>query len=156
MSYLPYVFGSDGQFLGSLTDYLKDWQFNASVFLIFKYVFSLESARYIVGGIFVAWTVSLIFRKMDIHDKLFRVFGGYLVLTPTLFPWYFVWIYPFVLRNLSWAFLLLSGTALLSYHVHIGYYATGTWSPMIWLGITSYVPFYVLLIGTSIWRRVKK
>lgn len=149
--YLPYVFGSNGAFLGSLFDYLSDWQYNASIFFLLKYVFEIEWARYIVAMIFIVWSGSLLFRKLDIYQKLYRVFGGYLVLTTTFFPWYFVWIFPFILRNLSPAFLFLSGSILLSYHVHIGYYSTGTWSVMPWLGVISYLPFYLLLI----WKTVR-
>jgi len=149
--YMPYVFGSDGAFLGSLFDYLGEWQYNASIFFLFKYVCGFEWARYLVALMFVVWTGYLLLRKLDIYQKLYRMFGGYLVLTTTFFPWYFVWMFPFVLRNLSPAFLFLSGSVLLSYHVFIGYYSTGTWSVMPWLGVVSYLPFYSLLI----WKTVK-
>jgi len=153
--YLPYVFGSDGAFLGSLFEYLGEWQYNASIFFVFKYGFGFEWARYLVASVFVAWTGYLLFKKLDIYQKLFRMFGGYLVLTTTFFPWYFVWMFPFVLRNLSPAFLFLSGSVLLSYHVFIGYYSTGTWSVMPWLGVVSYLPFYSLLIWKAVRDRRK-
>jgi len=153
--YLPYVFGSDGAFLGSLFEYLGEWQYNASIFFVFKYGFGFEWARYLVASVFVAWTGYLLFKKLDIYQKLYRMFGGYLVLTTTFFPWYFVWMFPFVLRNLSPAFLFLSGSVLLSYHVFIGYYSTGTWSVMPWLGVVSYLPFYSLLIWKAVRDRRK-
>ena len=149
--YMPYVFGSGGAFLGSLFTYLGEWQYNASIFFLFKYVCGFEWARYMVALLFVAWTGYLLFRRLDIYQKLYSIFGGYVILTTTFFPWYFVWMFPFVLRNLSPAFLFLSGSVLLSYHVFIGYYSTGTWSVMPWLGVVSYLPFYSLLI----WKTVR-
>jgi len=151
--YLPYVASAGPDVFGSLFRYLADWQYNASIFFVLKYALGIAAARYIVGGAFLVWFGWLLWRKQDVLGKMFGVFGGYLVLTTTFFPWYFVWIYPFVMRNLSWAFLFLSGSVLLSYHVHIGYYAEGEWSVMPWLGVISYLPFYVLLILQGIRNR---
>ncbi|MBD3402854.1 DUF2029 domain-containing protein [candidate division GN15 bacterium] len=144
--YAPYLPGSGGNVLGSLGTYLDQWQFNGSIFYLFKYALGFDSARYIVAALFVAWLAWLILRRVDIRRKLFATFAGYLVLTPTFFPWYFVWIYPFVLWNRSLPFLYLSGSVLLSYHVLIGQYSIGTWTPIIWLGLVSWLPFYILLI----------
>jgi hypothetical protein len=155
LSYAPYVIGSEGKYLGSLFSYLETWQYNASVFFVFKYALGLEWARYLVAGLLLAWLAYLAVARLDCYQKMFRAYGGYLVLTTTFFPWYFVWIYPFVLRNLSPAFVFLSGSVLLSYHVHIGYYDGGSWSPMPWLGILSYLPFYVLLAMSGMMRTRK-
>lgn len=151
--YLPYSIGAGLSVFGSLGRYLTDWQFNASVFFVLKYVLGMGSARIVVGVAFVGWLAWLWWRKGDVLNKMFAAFGGYLVLTTTFFPWYFVWIFPFVLRNLSAAFLVLSGTALLSYHIHIGYYSVGKWVPMPWLGVLAYLPFYALLIIEAIRSR---
>ncbi len=153
--YLPYIADGGLSVFGSLFEYLQEWQFNASVYFVLKYFLKVEIARYLVAGAFVVWVGWLLARKLPIERKLQDTFGGYMVLTPTLFPWYFVWIYPMLLRTLSPAFIYLSGALLLSYHVHIGYYDTGTWSPMPWLGIAAYVPFYALLVGVTLFRRVR-
>ncbi|MEE8575658.1 MAG: glycosyltransferase 87 family protein [candidate division Zixibacteria bacterium] len=148
--YLPYLFGNEGKFLGSLGDYLQEWQFNASIFFLLKYILALESARLIVAGLFLMWLCWLMIRSGDIRWKLFAIFAGYLVLTPTFFPWYFVWLFPLLLLYRHPPFIYLSGSILLSYHVLIGQYSTGTWSPMIWLGLITYLPFFGLLIWTAL------
>ncbi len=150
--YLPYIFGSNGLVLGSLFKYLNQWQFNGSIFNLLKYGLQFEYARYTVAILFILWIVYILISKSNINDKLFKAYAGHLVLTPTFFPWYFVWIFPLVLINLSPAFLYLSGAILLSYHVHIGYYATGEWTPIIWFGIAYYIPFFILLS----WGPLKK
>ena len=153
--YTPYLFWGSGVALGSLGAYLTDWQFNGSVFLVLEQGLGIPGARYIVAGLFVAWLLFLTIRKMDIYDKMFWSLGGYLILTPVFFPWYFVWIFPFILRRISWAFVVLSGTTLLSYHVWLGQYAGGKWEPIIWLGVLSYIPFYLFLIWPGRFRFLK-
>lgn len=153
--YTPYLFWGSGAVLGSLGAYLGDWQFNASVFFVLEYGLGLPGSRYIVAGLFVGWLLVLIVRKMDIHDKMFWSLGGYLILTPVLFPWYLVWIFPFILRRISRAFVVLSGMTLLSYHVWLGKYAGGDWEPIVWLGVLSYLPFYLLLIRPGRFRFTK-
>ena len=148
--YFPYTIDSHGEFLGSLGAYLGDWQFNGSIYFLFKSLLGSSAARLVSAGIFVVWIGFVISRRMPVERKLFDSYAGYLVLTPTFFPWYFVWLMPLLITHRSPAFLWLSGAVLLSYHVLIGQYSTGTWSPMIWLGMVAYVPFYVLLIWTTL------
>lgn len=152
-AYLPFAVDGEYAFFGSLFKYFEGWQFNASLFFVFKYVLNLSWSKELAGGLFVAWLIFLFFRRLDLMQRLFRAMAGYIVLTTTLFPWYFVWMYPLVLRNLSPAFLFLSGGVLIAYHVHIGFYETGEWTPIIWIGLFEYIPFYALLIYFAIKTR---
>jgi len=153
LSYLPFIAMGGGEVFGSLTDYLSEWQFNASVFELFKAVIGFTWARNLMGGLFAGWLVLLLFRRMNIFKRLYRAFAGYVILTTTLFPWYLVWLFPFMLVYRSPAFLFLSGAILLSYHVHIGFYATGEWSVIPWLTALAYAPFYGLLIRQVVRRK---
>jgi len=145
--------GSHGVVLGSLRDYLAEWEYNASAYLLLKNLITAEIARPLVGLLFLGWLAFLIVRKMDIQKKLFGVYGGFIVLTTTLFPWYFVWIFPFILSHLSVAFLLLSSTILLSYngHDHIGF---EPWSHIHGMTLVIYAPFYALLAWGVLKRRL--
>lgn len=153
--YAPYLFWGSGAVLGSLGTYLGDWQFNGSVFYVLEYGLEIPGSRYLVAGLFVGWLAYLIVKKMDIYEKMFRSLAGYLVLTPVFFPWYFVWIFPFIVRRVSWAFVILSGMTLLSYHIWLGRYALGEWEPIVWLHVLSYIPFYLLLIWPGRFRFTK-
>ena len=150
--YLPYVIGSEGRFLGSLFDYLAEWQYNGSVFLIFKWIWNMETARYISGILFILWIIGLIIKNVETLKRFYLAMAGFIVLTPVFFPWYFVWIYPFVLRNLSPAFVYLSGATLLSYDVFIAFYDVGYWKEIWWLRLLIYLPFYLLLIIYAVKR----
>jgi len=151
--YLPYLFAAGTSVFGSLFRYLGEWQFNGSVFYLLKYGFGLDSARWIVSILFFVWLLWLLWRPGKVLDRMFRALAGYVVLTTTLYPWYLVWIFPFVLRNLAPAFLFLSGSIFLSYHVLIGQYEIGRWVVIPWLGVAAYIPFYLLLIMGAIRNR---
>lgn len=151
--YLPYLVGAGTAVFGSLFKYLADWQFNGSTFILLKYVLGLTSARTAVAILLALWLLWLLFSKWSVLDRLHAAFGGYLILTTTFFPWYMIWIFPFLLRNLSAAFLFLSGSVLLSYHVLIGHFAVGKWITMPWLGAMAYLPFYGLLLYDLVKRR---
>lgn len=152
LMYAPYLPGAGTEVFGSLVLYVQTWQYNSSVFGLLKQVLGFQTAKYVVGGAFAAWVVYILSQKAELSQKLFRTMAGYVVLTTTLFPWYYIWVLPFALVRMSVPFLLLSGTLLLSYHVHIDYYSTGEYSRMPWLAVSQYVPFYVLLIW-SWWRQ---
>ncbi len=151
--YLPYIVGIEFEVLGSLPAYLMEWHYYASVYDVLLNFFETETARYIIWGAFGALFIFLLFIRMNVYQKMFAVFGGYVVLTPALFPWYLVWIYPFILRNLSPAFWYLTGSILLAYNFMISVHDpgpwAGSWSENIYLRLACYIPFYLLLIWSA-------
>ena len=155
--YMPFIASSGSDVLGSLVVYLETWQYNGSLFLLLKQVFSQEVARYICLGIFLSAYVPLLLLKKiktDLYLQCFLIFAVYVIVAPALFNWYLLWIIPFVVYFRNIAFIVFSGTCMLSYHVLIGYYAEGSWSYMPWLSFISYLPFYLLLVY-SIYRFFK-
>ncbi len=151
--YLPYLISARTSVFGSLMKYLTNWQYSGSVFLLVKQFLDVDQARITVASAFVLWVLIQIIRKCSPYKKMFATLGGYLILTPAFFPWYFVWIFPFLLQYLSPAFLLLSGSILLSYHGHISMYENGYSETIVWLMILTYLPFFILLIIETIGKR---
>jgi hypothetical protein len=66
--------------------------------------------------------------------------GLLLVFSPTLHPWYLLWILPFAAlrRNRPW--LLLTGTVAVTYAVYAQAAATGHWREIPWLRLPEYLP----------------
>lgn len=174
--YLPYMIGSEGRFLGSLFEYIQNWQSNASAFLALRWSFGFDTARYLAAGIFLIWFLYQLFWRgsyanngndasegKEVWDRQFSAFGGYIVLTPVLFPWYLIWIFPLLLRNLSVPFIYLSGSILLTYELYISRYASldeavelgelGESVEILWVRLLVYIPFYCLLIYQAIKQR---
>ncbi len=147
--YLPFIVSSGADIFGSLFVYLDSWQYNGSLFLLLKSIFTQETARYICFAIFfLAYFPLLLLKRFKNNYMLqsFLIFAIYVIVTPAIFNWYLLWIIPFMIYYRSLAFILLSGSCMLSYHVLIGYYENGEWSQMPILSVISYLPFFILLI----------
>ena len=160
VSYLPYLDAGTGLF-GGLLVYGDKWRFNDSVFsIIFFLTDSLNVSKVIVATLFAGLVAYCAIRITDPFRAAFILLGAYLVLTPTVQPWYLVWIIPFLCLYPNPAWILLSGLIVLSYHVVIGFVLTGDWHEETWVRYVQYVPFYGLLIARSLrngaWRNALK
>ena len=160
VSYLPYLDAGPGLF-GGLLVYGDKWRFNDSIFSIFFYLTdSLNVSKIIVATLFAGLVAYCAARIPDPFRSAFILLGAYLALTPTVQPWYLVWIIPFLCLYPNPAWILLSGLAALSYHVVIGFVLSGTWHEETWVRYVQYVPFYGLLIAQFLrngsWRNALK
>lgn len=73
-------------------------------------------ARLVVAALALAWIVRLTFRRgLDVSREAFLAVGGVLLLSPTLHPWYLLWVLPFAAAYASWPWLLLAALAPLAY-----------------------------------------
>ncbi len=73
------------------------------------------------------------------------IFGTFIIVNPTVHPWYLCWLLPFLVVSPNRAWLLLTGLCALSYWVLAQYAATGTWEESIVVRLLEYLPFYALL-----------
>ena len=69
---------------------------------------------------------------MNKIDDLPRIGAG-LLLSPTIHPWYILWVLPFACLYLNRGWLLFSGTVFLAYAGRDAYLATGVWPEPAWL-----------------------
>ena len=83
----------------------------------------------------------------------FVAIGAFLILAPTLHPWYLTWIVPFLCFNKNRAWLVLTGTVICYYFMNhelfsqmIWYNNEWVWKEVHWLKLPEYLPFYGLLI----------
>jgi len=83
----------------------------------------------------------------------FVAIGTFLILAPTLHPWYLTWIIPFLCFNNNRAWLVLTGTVICYYFMNhelfsqmIWYNNEWVWKEVHWLKLPEYLPFYGLLI----------
>ena len=77
--------------------------------------------------------------------------GGFLVLTPTLHPWYLCWIVPFQALFPVRACVWLVAAAPLLYWPVAGWRARGVWSEPLWRWPLVALPFFALL-AHDLWR----
>lgn len=143
--YLPYAAAGGALFTG-LRTYGEHWWFMKGPFALLETVFSdplqaRRAAAALVLGV-VALTVA---RRDDLERALLWTLGAGMILTPTLHPWYVLWMLPVAALRGSRAWLLLTGSAFLGYFGLDSYHATGTWPQPGWLRAALWLPFLLLL-----------
>lgn len=153
LGYVPYAYGG-APFLGSLGVYAMHWEFNGLAFGVVRALTGDGSiARWILGCGFAGWVMFLFYRETPPMQAVFGAVAAFLVLTPTLHPWYALYLVPFLcfFRQPAWiGFTLLLG---LSYHVLIRHQADGIWEEALWVRGA----IFGGLVGVwliSLWRRL--
>ena len=153
VGYLPYVRAGENLFAG-LRIYAEHWEFND---ILFRYlpglVGSPRACRLLVAAAFGGISLFLAFRRIEVFTAGFVLVGAFLLMTPTLHPWYALWMVPFLVFERSAAWLLLTGVLPLSYHVLVRYASEGLWAQAEWVRWAEYLPFAVLIVAEQVWRR---
>jgi hypothetical protein len=108
---------------------------------VFPYFYSAFFARVLLAGVLAVLLVLIGRRVADLEAAVLASLGALLLFSPTLHPWYLVWILPFAALKREPAFLFLSLAAPLAYALL--YPLPGVPSAMIFA--LEYVPFALLL-----------
>ena len=154
--YLPYIDAGKQLFHGLMV-YGDKWRFNDSIFSILVYMTgSLDYAKLLIALLFSSVVLVCFIRSDDPVKSAYWIIGAYLLLTPTLQPWYLVWIIPFLCLYPNRAWILLTGLVPMSYHVVIQFVQTGLWSEAAWIRYVQFIPFYVLLIIEAVREKFQK
>ena len=131
--YLPYREAGDTLFAGFLT-YAEHWSFNAPVYDILSYALDNPLwARAVIAVGFGTAVILFTFSRMPPIQAGFFLVGAFLLLTPTLHPWYAIWMIPFMVFYRQPAWLVFTGLIAVSYHVLIRYASEGVWEEAVWV-----------------------
>lgn len=156
-----YAAGLDGD--SGFIAYGREWEMNDALFMLFvwgaqffvKYMGGdvgqgQLAARFLVLGILVGWTIWLTRKEVkgpsDLCERCLLVVAAMFLLSPTQFPWYYLWVVPFLVVRPRLSLLLL--TALLPlYYLRFYFAARGNVdvfdNGIVWL---EFVPVWLLLI----------
>lgn len=144
--YLPFVQAGDNLWSG-LSTYGEIWRFNDGPYWVLDQLFSTERQPRIAAGVVVlgviAWAT---YKAMDAERALFWILGAGLMFSPTVHPWYVLWILPFVALRKDVPWVLLSGLGFLAYFGLAPYRETGVWPHPLWLRLVIWGPTCVLLL----------
>ena len=173
--YLPYISAGKGLF-STLLHFGTQYHFNDSAhFLIFCLCIGSPLASKIVTALIFGTVLFFLYKKylnlsvtnnnggsekrgnIEINNFVlnyaFVAIGTFLILAPTLHPWYLTWIIPFLCFNRNRAWILLTGTVICYYFMNhelfskmIWYNDEWVWKEVHWLKLPESLPFYVLLI----------
>lgn len=116
---------------------------------VFPYFYSAFFARVLLGLLLAAALAVIAWRVRDLEASVFASLAALLLLSPTLHPWYLLWVLPFAARRREPAFLFLSFCAPLSYALL--YPLPGVSRGLVLAG--EFLPFAVLLAATLARRR---
>ena len=145
LAVLPYA--SAGELaLRGLREYALRWRGNDSLFhVLFLLTGSLSSAKLVVAAILIALTLGLLWRKTPPLRASFWLLGAILLLTPTVHPWYLLWIAPLLAVFPHPAWLFLEASVALSYHASYLATAGEPWQEVSFIKLLEYGPFFLLL-----------
>lgn len=149
--YIPYVSVGSGLFTG-LGIFVDRWIFNAGVFELLLWLLrSLTAAKAVAAAIVLFIVAASVRNDWPLERTAFWVTGAILMLSPTVHPWYVLWMVPLIALRPNRAWLYLSGSVFLAYY-GLGIYRTqGVWPEPLWLRAVIWGPFLVTLAIDS-WR----
>ena len=161
--YLPFLGAGAGLFQG-FSYFTGRGLFNGSLFPLLSGSLgtmmekpdALLVSKALVGAIFLGFLAYLLYSYSRSHrqegrDLLllkysFWLTGAFLLLSPTVHPWYLTWVLPLLCLFRSAGWILLTGTVILARFIYIGYEAAGTWQETGWVRVAEYVPPYLLML----------
>ncbi len=141
---LPYVDAGSSLFQGLLT-YAEHWEFNAGAFRPLSALLGSDAVKALAAAGIVGCALFAAWHRWSVERALFWTIGIALALSPTIHPWYVLWILPLAALRGGRAWLLLSGTVFLAYWGLDAYRATGSWPEPLFVRLAIHVPFLALL-----------
>jgi hypothetical protein len=149
--YIPYLAAGRHLFAGLFT-YAGAWRFNDGLFLLLAWLTGSLSAAKVAGAAVIAVLIAQSVRnRWPFERAALWIIGAILVLSPTLHPWYVLWMVPLIAVRPNRAWLYLSGSVMAAYYGLGTYRSEGVWPEPWWLKLVIFGPFFVLLVRDA-WR----
>lgn len=133
----------------SFLDLKARWGHPAWTLRVFPYFYSAFFARALLALLLAAALLVIAFRVRDLEAGVFASLAALLLLSPTLHPWYLLWVLPFAASRREPAFLFLSICVPLSYALL--YPPPGVSAALVLAA--EYAPFALLLAWTILRSR---
>ncbi len=152
LAYVPFAWAGPDLWVG-LTTYAEHWRFNEGGFWLFDRVLPGRLFPRWAAGAAVLGVVGLTaLRRFDTERALLWVLGTGIALSPTVHPWYVLWVLPFVALRATPAWLYLSGAVFLAYWGLDAFHATGVWPEPLPVRLVIWTPFWALLLWDAVRR----
>lgn len=148
--YLPFLSGNV-DVLAGLLKYLSRWEFNGSVYNLFKIICSSgQTARIICAVLLILSIIIIAIRYKNFINGVFAVFLCIIIFSTTVYPWYLGWVAVMNVLNPFYSVMSLFFTINFSNFTPLA----PVWKeyPIVW--IIQYVPFYSLLVYD--WWRLRE
>jgi alpha-1,6-mannosyltransferase len=143
LGYASFV-GTGMQALGSLPRYLSEEYFNPG---LVRSIVAAPAAPLLAMAAWVAW-VAWRRPSASLVDRVVPTIGGFVVLSPNVFPWYALWLVPFLAVAPSLWWIAFTGTVALAYT----FFLYQPWAIPMWARLLEIAP---LVVGVSWWLGTK-
>lgn len=136
--------------------YREVWAFNGSLHPLLGLLGTEPTTRRVLESAGILVVVGILARSQDRGRIAVWTFGAFVLLSPTVHPWYVLWPLLASLWNRQRAWVVLAVTVPLAYQV-LGSYdpATSSWHEAWWPRWVLYPPFYLALLLEA-WRRFSR
>ncbi len=156
VGYAPFAGAGFGPLTQGLRTYAEHWSANTGAFALVEAVAGGPVAGRIAAALLVLGVAVLAaWRRFSAARAMLWTFGAGLLLSPTVHPWYVLWILPVAALQRSRPFLLLSGLVFLGYWGLDAYQSTGVWHQPAWTRAAVWLPVWSLL-GWDAWEWAKR
>ena len=149
--YLPFAGAGLSALTGGLRTYARHWSANEGAFsLVLRWAGDPVGARAAVAVMVLAVAGYTAWRRFTVERALLWILGAGLLLSPTVHPWYVLWVLPMAALRGHAPFLLAGGLAFLGYWGLASYEATGVWPQPGWNRAAMWLPVW----GMILWHLV--
>lgn len=145
---IPFLGDGTALFRGGAT-YGGRWEFNSCAFALLRPLVGGEGARLAVAGAFAGLLGVLLARPRDPARVCAALGLGFVLLSPTVHPWYALWAVAWLPLAPSLATGLVGALLPLSYLVLVGYSPgdAASWSLPTWVPWVEYAPVVAALLA---------
>jgi len=114
----------------------------------YHYAYPVYLTRLLCFGTLLALACVLAWRRIEPIRGVFLLLAAVLLLSPTVYPWYLLWIVPFLAIFPNRAWILLTGLVSLSYLDPLP--VTSASVGRSWIRAIEYLPFFTLLLYDAV------
>jgi len=126
--------------VGSLPRYVSEEYFNPG---LLRSVLDVPALTLAVAGLWVVF-VSVTRRDSTLSARAVLLIGGLTLLSPNIFPWYAVWLVPFLAVAPSAPWIAFTGSVMFAY----AFFLQQPWAVPLWARVVEFAP---LAMGALYW-----
>ncbi len=145
--YLPFAGAGVHALTDGLRTYARHWSANEGAFsLVLHLAGDPVRARVAVAVLVFGVAGYAAWRRFSVERALLWTLGAGLLLSPTVHPWYVLWVLPMAALRGHAPFLLVGGLAFLGYWGLASYEAIGVWPQPGWNRAAMWLPVWGLIL----------
>jgi alpha-1,6-mannosyltransferase len=134
--------------------YARHWEFNGALYGLLRHGIASDLAvRLILAFACVASSLLVAWKARSATGAALASLGAFLLLSPTVFPWYVVPVVALLPLHPDWGMLAFSGLLALSYLPLPGYRETGVWTLPGWIVGVEYGGLLAVWAAAAFTRR---